>query len=83
MLSFMYIPIYINAYFELFSFWDDNYYLSLSIPTVLVKGHSHSPCYRFMARSGDWVWVRSKSCVTYDAITHLPNGLSIYTWIVR
>ena len=57
--------------------------LSLSIPTVLVKGHSHSPCYRFMARSGDWVWVRSKSCVTYDAITHLPNGLSIYTWIVR
>ncbi|XP_019850799.1 PREDICTED: single-minded homolog 2-like [Amphimedon queenslandica] len=50
---------------------------------LLVKGRSHSPCYRFMARSGDWVWVRSKSCVTYDSITHLPNGLSIYTWIVR
>ena len=50
---------------------------------VLAKGRSHSSCYRFMTRSGDWVWVRSKSCVTYDAISHLPNGLSIYTWIVR
>lgn len=36
-----------------------------------------------MSQNGDWVWVRSKSCVTYDPITRHPNGLSIYTWIVR
>ena len=65
--------------------------LSLSLPLlpplspslVLTKGYSHSCCYRFLSRSGDWVWVRSKSNVCYDPVTHLPNGLNVYTWIVR
>lgn len=73
---------YIHTFYGLwllFSICD----LSFSLFAVLVKGYSHSPCYRFMNRSGDWVWVRSKSHVTYDSVTHLPNGLSIYTWIVR
>lgn len=56
--------------------------LSLSL-TVLSQGHSHSPCYRFMSRWGDWLWVRSKSYVTYNPISHMPDGLLIYTWIVR
>lgn len=57
--------------------------LSPSPPTVLSQGHSHSPCYRFMSRWGDWLWVRSKSYVTYNPISHMPDGLLIYTWIVR
>jgi hypothetical protein len=50
---------------------------------LLTQGHSHSPCYRFMSRWGDWLWVRSKSYVTYHPISHMPDGLLVYTWIVR
>lgn len=50
---------------------------------VLSRGRSFSPCYRFMSRWGDWVWVRSKSYMLYNPISHLPEGISIYTWIVR
>ena len=51
--------------------------------SVLSRGRSFSPCYRFMSRWGDWVWVRSKSYMLYNPISHLPEGIAIYTWIVR
>lgn len=60
--------------------------LPLPFPTslsVLSRGRSFSPCYRFMSRWGDWVWVRSKSYMLYNPISHLPEGIAIYTWIVR
>ena len=56
--------------------------LPSSLP-VLSRGRSFSPCYRFMSRWGDWVWVRSKSYMLYNPISHLPEGIAIYTWIVR
>ena len=60
--------------------------LPLPLPSflsVLSRGRSFSPCYRFMSRWGDWVWVRSKSYMLYNPISHLPEGIAIYTWIVR
>lgn len=50
---------------------------------LLSHGRSHSPCYRFLSHWGEWVWVRSKSFVTYNGPNHMPDGLIIYTWIVR
>jgi len=50
---------------------------------VLSQGTSHSPCYRFMTRWGDWVWCRSKSKMVFNKKTQLPEGIVIYTWIVR
>nr|QIA61845.1 hypoxia-inducible factor 1-alpha-like protein [Halichondria panicea] len=50
---------------------------------LLSKGESHSPCYRILSRWGDWMWVRSKSYMVYNQHNQLPEGIVIYTWVVR
>ena len=50
---------------------------------VLSNGISHSPCYRFMTRWGDWMWCRSKSHMLFNKKSQLPEGIVIYTWVVR
>ncbi len=57
--------------------------LFLPTHTVLSRGESHSPCYRILSRWGDWMWVRSKSYMMYNQRSQLPEGIVIYTWIVR
>ena len=51
--------------------------------TVLSRGRSHSPCYRFLSHWGDWIWVRSKSHMIFNSRSQLPEAIVIYTWIVR
>ena len=57
--------------------------LLLHTHTVLSRGHSNSPCYRFLSHWGDWIWVRSKSQVIFNTRSQLPEAVVIYTWIVR
>lgn len=57
--------------------------LSKCHANLLIKGRSQSPCFRLLSRWGDWVWVKSRSYVTYSPSTHLPDGVVVYTWIIR
>ena len=49
---------------------------------VVETGSSKSPAFRVMTKWGNWVWTRALKECTYDPVTHKPNGMVIYLWLV-
>lgn len=73
-----------SSYVTLYFAYSIIVFLSLNhTHTVLSRGRSHSPCYRFLSHWGDWIWVRSKSHMIFNGRSQLPEAIVIYTWIVR
>ena len=49
---------------------------------LVETGSSKSPAFRVMTKWGNWVWTRALKECTYDPVTHKPNGMVIYLWLV-
>lgn len=50
--------------------------------TVLTKGQSVSKYYRFLVRTGGWVWLQTKANIVYDSKSCQPQFVLCTNYII-
>jgi hypothetical protein len=60
-----------------------NYRVPFSLFLVISKGQSVSKSYRFLMKTGDWMWLQTKAVISYNTRSQKAQFITCYNYVVR